>query len=436
MTNLYEAEHEGLILGYGARVSDNIFELRFSLEYQPLIEMELFTFRERKEDDELTTFQFYNQDANVVSNEVLGDLHDKVIKKGSGSNMIETYLHKNISDRLPIHERAGEYIITSRSTNWFKTSSKIVYNLDKFYSKLQKYIGVLEKYRQYAIPNESIVKRQITINVFGKFSDAPAANTSKFFPLRYLENSEYAVDMLRFGSSINSGVVLPLTSFAFNNSLVFEAVFESNVKVGDQSSHISSSKRVNKPVIYTDANGRINGNRYVAFSRKFSSFEMEDSYDLPDYNGTFRSSIYINSSLSINKDARENLAISLQLHHIDTTGKIYLNGNYTKECGLIGGEGFNTNDLFVVFLNKRPFETKQVTTSDIISSSIADFQLAAGNNSVELPTATNLGAETSASWAVVKQKETGIFDILFWVDEQIEDSEATTQYYINFDDKY
>ena len=41
----------------------------------------------------------------------------------------------------------------------------------------------------------------------------------------------------------------------------------------------------------------------------------------------------------MDKDAREQLAISLQLHHIDTTGKVYINSGFTAHNGLVGGPG-------------------------------------------------------------------------------------------------
>ena len=81
------------------RVQDlEIFDFRFKIEYIPYTETNLFTYRERKlnEPEELTT-QTYNPQANVISSDVLGELHDKVSKSNTGSQKQQSYIHKNIS---------------------------------------------------------------------------------------------------------------------------------------------------------------------------------------------------------------------------------------------------------------------------------------------------------------------------------------------------
>ena len=65
-------------------------------------------------------------------------------------------------------------------------------------------------------------------------------------------------------TTINTGYVIPTTNFAFNNSLVFEASFESNSSAGFESVD-GPEKRANKPINYTDKNGRINSNRIFLF---------------------------------------------------------------------------------------------------------------------------------------------------------------------------
>lgn len=87
--------------------SDNLPNIRFKIEYIPFIDTNLFTYRERKDTtfNEVPSFQYYNQQANVLDNEVLGEIHDQVIKKGSGSGVSVTYLHKKQSNFLTIGSR-------------------------------------------------------------------------------------------------------------------------------------------------------------------------------------------------------------------------------------------------------------------------------------------------------------------------------------------
>ena len=83
----------------------------------------------------------------IIKRNVIGlrwffaDLHDKVIKRGSGSGIDYTFLHKNWTDLPTIGKRFGDYIITSADYTINQYGIQSTYNIDKYYQKPQKYVS-------------------------------------------------------------------------------------------------------------------------------------------------------------------------------------------------------------------------------------------------------------------------------------------------------
>jgi hypothetical protein len=253
-----------------------IGDLQFRVTYTPMIDTNLFTYRERKfdDDDEMKTFQVYNQTATVIDSDVLANLHDKVIKRGSGKSLNLTYLHDDYAGILVKGKRIDDYIITSNDIIYGYSGIKVIYNLDEYYAKLQKYVAVLEEYRQYSIPNENIVTRQLTMNRFAKFSKALDNTTNVIDVAKYIGDSTEEINLVRLRDPLlTNGAVLPATNFAFNSTLVFETTFESNASAGPQSSDLSpvdASTRIDTPITYVDVNGRIEKLMEIRFGTDFA----------------------------------------------------------------------------------------------------------------------------------------------------------------------
>ena len=208
-------------------------DMQFQIEYIPVIETNIYTYRERKTDflEEITS-QTYNQQANVVSSGVLGELVDKVSKSNSGNDQKYSFIHKDASELLTIGKRAGDYVITSaaQSINYNTIISN--YNLDQYFVKLNTYVAVLEKWRQFSIPNENIVRRQMTINKFIKFEESPVTYTSaELYRNMYLSSEEMKAFRLTPTPQLG-GLFIQATSFPFNNSLIFEGTIEGNAHAG------------------------------------------------------------------------------------------------------------------------------------------------------------------------------------------------------------
>ena len=415
-------------------------DITFRITYIPYTETMLYTYRERKtNNNELMTTQYYNQQANVVSSSVLAELHDRVSKSNSGSSRDLMFVHRSIDELIPVSHRFGDYIITQSSSQIFPQSIISHYDFDKFFLKLNTYVAVLEKWRQFAIPSENIVRRQITINKFAKFSTTPSSDSAGINENMYLEqNNELRV--LRMARPGTTGVYMPITNFAFNNAMVWEGFLQNNVSAGIKSEVFDSNKRIDRPHLYTDINGRFNSTITLRFATKFDNqMTLEQSFNLPISPAvTNTNNIFLGQTTpTISKDAREALSFSLQLHHIDTTGKVYINDLFAKYNGLIGGPGINhfTNRR-IVFLNKPMYDKKEAVLNVDTVGIVANPIFSINNGSVVIPPYQLNSPNNAAAWAFAQYDGTDKYKILFWVNEPVNTGDQTIPLYINFDNTY
>lgn len=237
-------------------------------------------------------------------------------------------------------------------------------------------------------------------------------------------------------TTVNTGYVIPTTNFAFNNSLVFEASFESNSSAGFESVEAKDLEdkdiRANKPINYTDKDGRINSSRIFLFGRNFdTTLDVDGSNKLPYHTGTLKKEVFFENT-PLFKDAREKLSVSLQIHHVDTVGKIYINKEFARYNGLIGGEGYS--GLSYAIFKVKPHNGAEISSGDRVWSVPSEITLESG--SIKLPAIKNLGNEAGVAHGLIKLNQNGKYTVLYWVDEATEMDETTTQYYINFDEQY
>ena len=151
------------------------------------------------------------------------------------------------------------------------------------------------------------------------------------------------------------------------------------------------------PKKYTDLNGRfeyILGALNISIFNKYSSqMTLEQSNALPKAKAVSDPTVFykMDTLTFLDKDAREHLTFSVQLHHIDTTGKVYINKGFAAHNALVGGPGLNTG-LAIVVLNTKPFNREVIDASEIISFGSANFTIT--GPAIKLPRVTNtLGSE-------------------------------------------
>lgn len=325
-------------------------------------------------------------------------------------------LREDYTETADSGDRVGDYVISTREVEISLYTTKTTYTLNKHFAQLKKYAAILEEYRQYAIPNQNLVRSQRTIHGFAKLNtldSLPAAQTSdsEFDKSSYIDDGELNL----FKMSMYN-IALPAVSYNMNNTLIFETEFETNAVAGYRITPTSDADYYKEvPVKYADSNGMINDYSTLAFGKDFASFDSTTSHDLPKYTGGLSTTFFSDYRL-VEKDAREQLAFSLQVHHIVENPIIHVNDGFSRENGLIGGKGLNHPDLKVAFFDIRPERTKFLTSPQYMID-IADVLWDTDADTIFLTRRTNNAPVGADSWGIV---DTTNREILMWVDEPIE----------------
>jgi hypothetical protein len=444
--------YTGLFLGQSPRrtgVALNYGALRARITYTPYINTKLITYKERKEtgDPVYQTTMFYNQSANTVSDEVLAELHDKVIKRGNAPTQTLKKIHTSLSQIPPLGRLVANYVITAEDITIMPEHATVEYILSKDYAKLNQYVAVLEKYRQFAIPNEQVVDRQFTINEFAKFSRTSVNKSASLAVASYVGTNEANLMTVNTSATYklpgdNTTYSTPImafatTNFAFNNSLVFEMQFVSNAAAGSESILFTTNnnanliRRLERPIPYVDNTGYFQTITSLQLGTNIASqFSLTDSYEYPIFTGEALASIHLTRALiPINKDARERLSISYILHHIDETQKVYLNPGWALRNGLIGGPGYT--GLRFAYFNLRPIDGLPGAGNYSVVGASPNINISSTSERVMI-THTSASVQNANYWGVIDENS----DLLFWVDEPCVAGIAPAPLYINFSNTY
>lgn len=401
----------------------------FRIKYTPYINTKLFTYKERKESEpQYQSTMYYNQSANVVSDDMLAELHDKVSKRGSGTTLTEKLIHTNLNQLIDLGTRVGDYIITAKDYTISATDIPTEYVLSKFYAKLNQYVAVLEKFRQFSIPNENIVDRQYTIQEFVKFSAAKTTKTASIALSSYTGTQEPNLFRIStYGGDDNENYIYYPTNFAFNNALVFEVQFPTQAVSGGQSiahpNDTDGTRRMEQLLRYTDSRGRFDTATFSYGTNFTGTTTLQDSFDLPVSTDAFATTHATFTNKTIDKDARERLSISYIIHHIDESGKVYINRGWAKRNGLIGGAGLT--GLRYQWTFGKPYGTSEKVSTYGATGSASAATFTVDGTSLRLNPPANPGG--GVAWSIIDEDN----NILFWVDET-----TATPLYLNFRSTY
>ena len=420
------------------------------ITYTPYINTKLFTYKERKEtgDPIHETTMFYNQSANTIADDTLAELHDKVIKRGNAPTQTIKKLHTNINSIPFIGRLVDNYVITAEDMTINADNINVEYILSKDYAKLNQYVAVLEKYRQFSIPSERVVDRQFTINEFAKFSRTQQSRTAVMQIADYagtLEPNLMLINtsgMYKFPDGVTDStpqVSLATTNFAFNNALVFEAnmgtnstAFSESVEFRDQNDDLVLGRRIERPIPYTNNVGYVQTiTNFQLVTNISSTFSQIDAYEYPILEGETYQEIHLTKiNIPIDKDARERLSFAYMLHHIDETGLVYINRGWTQRNGLIGGAGIKTGLRFVYF-NLRPIDGNPAVSNYAVVGANPNANIT--NDTVRVTiTHTAVNVPNANYWGIIDENN----DLLFWVNEPCVAGTAPAPLYINFRSTY
>lgn len=414
-------------------IPDGSVVSQFRIEYFPFVETNIKSFLPYNDADsntEVISQQYFNQQDNVVSINSLEELHRRVINRGRGSTETLTFLDRTMDVIPDLGTKINNFVLTSAQHTINRRNIISDYNFDEFFAKLNRFLAVLEEYRQFSIPNEKLVKRQFDTEIFAKFRTEPTSG-QLIIPEDYIGSEPINAIQFLFNPEIDPQggfatvpQTLPSVITPFNNQVRIEVETLTNTKSGDTSVPIIKSgrtppfdpaddfepTRLNQPVIYTDENAFLQ-NMVVRFLKNYTDspidWTLEDSFNLPITPD--KNALLFDTVQEIQKDPREILRYTFAIHHIDDTQKGRITKEWSKNLGMVQGVGLEHPSIRLVFL-KRKYSVNEtiIDPSDITGQynmgSVDNFpsgspdlvRFTIQNNTILLPTGTVISPLTQA----------------------------------------
>lgn len=441
----------------------NTPDVQSRVQYRPYINTDIISFspvQSADQADEITSVQYYNQQNNDVDSRALAELHDKVIKRGRGNNLIYTLLNKDYDELIDVGKRVDKFVLSGANHVIDRNHILTDYTLSETFAKLNKYVAVLERYRQFSVPQENIVKRQISENIFAKFETAPNEEVTLLASDYIGTKQGYVLQIIPENDS-NNIQYFPTTHYPFNNQIRFEVELPTNSKSGDRTIDFvpepslfrpnpqpDPGSRVSRPILHIDENGFLEEASIKLVEKMRGDnevWEFIDSHNLPLRN-IQQDTLFYEKIKTIKKDSREQLRFVLAVHHIENTQQGRFTNLWAKQIGLIDeNAGLNSNNIKLAFLNI-PFDLDRnlVSSGEIIQSynmgsldfpnagppSLVEFKVL--NNSILLPRGKYANPGPAQSWAILTEEN----KVLYWFDEVVEEGFSNQQVYINFYENY
>lgn len=436
----------------------------------------------------------YNQGANVAETSFYGEKMRGAIARLGQDVEQRTYDIKTYSQMPKVGQILdGKYIATV-DAEYDITRIRITVTLAKNFNQLSQFVGLNSNYRLYDISEKQSVERHIQYAeriIVGKsayasrYSYQSNGNTVvdthntilRYFTLMMkrtfdrgawsADESDYVINkiMCAFVSfdkfNASDGILMPVVAFPFGNSICFNISFYDNYGAGFQSSNDfenEKNKATQRLVPYTDV--------YGEFS-KMSLF-MSDNAWTPSFNeqkdggkamlypeGTLFSKYGFTTleatgnlddyALKIDKDSREQIDISYQVHYVSDSDDIIVcpglasfNPYVSKE------EAILEPDKFYVIWQK---QTINALNKDIVASTSITVQELSADTAWEENTTPlthvlmvngilkwnpmTCPINGAKSWAICKKVGTDRYTILFGQNVDRNSGETTDAIYFS-----
>lgn len=436
----------------------------------------------------------YNQGANVAETSFYGEKMRGAIARLGQDVEQRTYDIKTYSQMPKVGQILdGKYIATV-DAEYDITRIRITVTLAKNFNQLSQFVGLNSNYRLYDISEKQSVERHIHYAeriIVGKsayasrYSYQSNGNTVvdthntilRYFTLMMkrtfdrgawsADESDYVINkiMCAFVSfdkfNASDGILMPVVAFPFGNSICFNISFYDNYGAGFQSSNDfenEKNKATQRPVPYTDV--------YGEFS-KMSLF-MSDNAWAPSFNeqkdggkamlypeGTLFSKYGFTTleatgnlddyALKIDKDSREQIDISYQVHYVsDSDDIIVCPGLATFNPYVSKEEAILEPDKFYVIWQK---QTINALNKDIVASTSITVQELSADTAWEENTTPlthvlmvngilkwnpmTCPINGAKSWAICKKVGTDRYTILFGQNVDRNSGETTDAIYFS-----
>ena len=436
----------------------------------------------------------YNQGANVAETSFYGEKMRGAIARLGQDVEQRTYDIKTYSQMPKVGQILdGKYIATV-DAEYDITRMRITVTLAKNFNQLSQFVGLNSNYRLYDISEKQSVERHIHYAeriIVGKsayasrYSYQSNGNTVvdthntilRYFTLMMkrtfdrgawsADESDYVINkiMCAFVSfdkfNASDGILMPVVAFPFGNSICFNISFYDNYGAGFQSSNDfenEKNKATQRLVPYTDVYGEFSkmslfmsdnawnpsfneqkdGGKAMLYPEgtlfsKYGFTTLEATGNLDDY------------ALKIDKDSREQIDISYQVHYVsDSDDIIVCPGLATFNPYVSKEEAILEPDKFYVIWQK---QTINALNKDIVASTSITVQELSADTAWEENTTPlthvlmvngilkwnpmTCPIDGAKSWAICKKVGTDRYTILFGQNVDINSGETTDAIYFS-----
>jgi len=393
--------------GYDGAIKD----LAFNITYIPYRNFKARQYRMLITNNENSTL-FYNQQSNVVDIEAYGESIKGALLRTGNPVYVDTFYFKSFENIPNIGMvRNDGYYIYAITTEIYNNLYKCTIKFSKDFNKLNEYTGIKSDYRQYEISETESSNRNPDYGEFCILSIEPdtryleesteeddnddlltdvqgylsclgwqdfaitqmrnklnlingSGTQGERLSFAYMETSSIEYDSLGEGHEITHKILLPLSCFSFGNSILLHCKAQDNYAAGTSVANKDGAKALEEYVEYSDFYGTIDSMKVAfgigspikdddgtilkdvpAYSKKLYDF---DAYSLNEGNlvADFR-----NYPFWLDKDSREAISFSYQLHFVTNTPRIQIGKSLSEIWGFVGD---TASTLKVVEFYKMP----------------------------------------------------------------------------------
>lgn len=265
-----------------------------------------------------------NQSANLIDiNRLLSNAQGTINRMGNGDMVIEV-ITTSYANRLRVGQYTSDgYIATSVENQVYNGLIRSKATLTKNYNRLSQYVGIDREYRQYQIPLNNTINRNLTYNeyivvsntLYGTDSTVSWINSAMewvrnmFRSVAYGDNTQTITSVVVSPKLANSSVVgnfvMGLSKLWFKNGISFHFGFDNNLvayKYPDTTTETFLTQLTTRliPVKYTDDDGLfewlsvklINENSYKHVSELVRNVDSVASSNFTSIMGSYPNGLY------------------------------------------------------------------------------------------------------------------------------------------------
>lgn len=355
--------------------------LMIHVEYIPIVEMRVREHKSQAAAMELA--MAYNQSGGVINSTSWGEhLRAKALMVGTTQRSV-SYIYKDWDDvPTPGLLYDDDSYINIVVAEYYPGYARATLQLSEQYNRSNRFVGIDKTIRKYEIPIDSVTRRELTYCdylILGK----PAGSTGEITSARAESDIVAALvggtttkkvnaAFLGTGSASDATdvttVVLPVITSAIGTAATLHVEYVDNYSAGNRSSVSTGNfggnvakkaRRLQIAEKYSDEYGRA---KYLwasfdadASAPTVGSSAIQAGHDLPRATNLISRGIPLvstgNKPIILNKDAREKIAFTYQLHAISNDGYI-ISPAFAKTIPFVNSKTESTGARLFVYRQK------------------------------------------------------------------------------------